>query len=162
MMKTVLVFAVGVMLGALLFRPSVAQDAQRRVLNHVGVVVENYEEAMDFYMDGLGLREAYTVRQADGSPLLTYLQFNRDTFIELIPVTPQNPQPGITHFGIEVGDIQATVAHLRAEGLTVPDPGMTPANAEFIRMRDSEGVQIEVMQFGPEALQRRAMDAWER
>jgi hypothetical protein len=37
---------------------------------------------------------------------------------------------------------------------------LTPANALFARMTDREGVQIEVMQFGPEALQRKALDAW--
>ena len=84
---------------------------------------------------------------------------SRDTFIELIPAGPNQPT-GITHFGIEVGDINATVATLRDRGVTAPAPALTPARAAFTRIADRDGVQIEVMEFGPDALQRKAMDAW--
>lgn len=152
-------FVVGVFVGAMLIQTGVAQDRGARGLNHVGISVENYDEALAFYTEALGFREAYTVRRPDGGPLLTYLQLNRDTFVELIPAGP-NQRPGITHFGIEVGDLQATVAQLREHGVTVADPGLTPANALFTRVRDVDGVQLEVMEFTSESLQRKAMEAW--
>jgi len=97
----------------------------------------------------------------DGSArsLLTYLQLNRDTFIELIPAGP-NQQAGITHFGVEYGSLDAAVARLRERGATVGDPGLTPARARFARLNDLGGVQIELMEFGPDSMQRRAMDSW--
>jgi hypothetical protein len=67
---------------------------------------------------------------------------------------------GLSHFGIEVGDIDAKVAELRRDGVVLGDAALTPAKARFTRMHDLDGVQIEVMEFGPEALQRKAMDAW--
>lgn len=158
-MRSLIVFVGGLVAGAVLVGPSLAQIGRTHGLNHVGISVANYEKAMAFYTGVLGLREAYTIRRPDGSPLLTYLQLNRDTFIELIPAQP-GQTPGITHLGVEVGDIDAEVAAIRASGTEVADPGLTPANARFLRMTDLEGVQIEVMEFGPESLQRKAMDAW--
>ena len=147
------------MLGALLVQPGAAQDGRPRAVNHIGINVRNYAEAMAFYTKTLGLREAYTMRRPDGSPLLTYLQASRETFVELIPVGADQPA-GITHFGLEVGDIDEVVAHLRQQGVSAADPGLTPARARFTRIADRDGVQIEVMQFTAESMQRKAMDAW--
>jgi uncharacterized protein (TIGR02246 family) len=126
---------------------------------HVGIVVADYDAAYEFYTEVLGLKEAYTVER-NGQPLLTYLQLNRETFVEIIPARP-GQATGITHFGMEVADIDATVADLRTHGLTVDDPGVTPANARFLRIRDADDVEIEVMEYGPESSQYRAMRDWE-
>ena len=158
-MKGIVTFVAGLGVGILCTGLTLAQGTQVRGLNHIGINVAKYDEALAFYTKTLGIREAYTVRNADGTPRLTYLQLSRDTFIELIPAGPNQPT-GVTHFGIEVRDINATVAMLRDRGVTVPAPGLTPAKAAFTRMADRDGVQIEVMEFGPDALQRKAMDAW--
>ena len=158
-LKVVVIFVAGLTLGVLCTRLTLAQETQVRGLNHIGINVANYDEAFAFYTGTLGIREAYTVRNADGTPRLTYLQLSRDTFIELIPAGPNQPK-GVTHFGIEVRDINATVATLRERGVTVAAPGQTPARAAFTRINDRDGVQIEVMEFGPDSLQRKAMDAW--
>ena len=158
-MRSAMFFALGVLVGAALIQPGAAQDAGVRSLNHVGINVRDYDAALAFYTKTMGFKEAYTVRTPGGAPRLTYLQLSRDTFVELIPAGA-NQQTGITHFGIEVADIDAMVARIRQQGVTVADPGMTPANARFVRVNDPDGVQIEVMEFGPEALQRKAMEAW--
>ena len=159
MVRGAAIFVVGIVVGAMLVRPGAAQDVRPRGVNHVGIAVRNYEEAMAFYTKTLGLHEAYTMRRPDGSPLLTYLQASRETFVELIPVGPNQPT-GITHFGLEVGDIDASVAHLRQQGVTAADPGLTPARARFTRIADRDNVQIEVMEFTAESMQRQAMEAW--
>lgn len=161
-MNAVLTFVAGLGLGMLGTGLAIAQDArdaQVTGLNHIGINVAKYDEALAFYTGTLGIREAYTVRNADGTPRLTYLQLSRDTFIELIPAAPNQPT-GITHFGIEVRDIDATVAALRSRGVNAAAPGQTPGKAAFTRITDRDNVQIEVMEFGPESLQRKAMDAW--
>jgi len=158
-MKLTVTFAVGLLLGIVGTRLVLAQEHLVRGLNHIGLNVANYDAALAFYTKTLGIREAYTVRNTDGTPRLTYLQLSRDTFIELIPAGANQPK-GVTHFGIEVRDINATVAALRARGVTVAAPGQTPAKAAFTRITDRDGVQIEVMEFGAESLQRKAMDAW--
>jgi len=159
-MKGIAWFAAGVVVGAVLLETGAAENRLVRGVNHIGISVANYDEALEFYKGTLGIREAYTVRNPDGSVLLTYLQPSRETFIELIPAAPGQPT-GVTHFGIEVGNIDAAVAALRARGIVVADPGLTPAKARYTRAADRDGVQIEVMEFGPESSQRKAMDAWE-
>lgn len=158
-MKNIALFAAGVLVGAILLDPSLAQNARVHGLNHVGLVVPDFDKAFAYYTGKLGFREAYTIRRADGSVQLAYLQLNRNTFVELIPAGA-NQQPGITHFGIEVEDLDTEVAALRAAGLTVADPGLTPAKARFVRVNDPNGVQIEIMQFGADSLQRKAIDGW--
>jgi lactoylglutathione lyase len=158
-MRGAVLFVAGVFVGALLLQPGFAQNASPRGVNHVGIVVKDYDAAMTFYTKTMGLRQAYTMRRPDGSPLLTYLQASRETFVELIPAGP-NQATGITHFGLEVADIDGTVAHLRQQGLTIADPGLTPAKARFFRMNDLDGASIEVMEFTSESMQRKAMDAW--
>lgn len=84
----------------------------------------------------------------------------RETFVELIPARA-GQATGVSHFGMEVADIDATVARLRAQGVEVADPGITPANARFVRVRDADAVEIEIMEFGPESSQYQAMQAWQ-
>ena len=163
-MKWLAGFVAGTIVGALAMQTVLAQGGRvpprpERALNHVGIVVEDYAAAHAFYTGALGLKEAYTVEQ-NGSTLLTYLQLNRETFVELIPARGNEPR-GVTHFGVEVADIDAVVAHLRERGLEVADPGLTPANARFVRIRDPGGIEIEIMEFGPESRQYRAMEAWQ-
>ena len=158
-MKNIGLFLAGVLVGMPLLMPSAAQNARVHGLNHVGMVVPDYEQALAYYTGKLGFREAYTIRRPDGSVQLTYLQLNRNTFVELIPAGPSQ-SPGMTHFGIEVEDLDAEVAALRAAGLTVADPGVTPSKARFVRINDPLGVQIEIMQFGSDSLQRKAIDGW--
>ncbi len=158
-MKGAALFAAGVIVGGLLTQAGAAQDREVHGLNHVGLVVADYPKAMDFYTKTMGFREAYTMRRPDGSPLLTYLQLNRTTFVELIPAAP-GQATGLTHFGVEYGNLDAAVAGLRQRGVTVADVGLTPAQARFTRATDPGGVQLELMEFGPASMQRKAMDAW--
>lgn len=162
-MKSLLFFIAGVVVGAMLLQTGTAQDnvvepRPARALNHIGIVVADYEAAYAFYTESLGLKEAYTVER-NGGPLLTYLQLNRETFVELIPARG-NQEMGVTHFGMEVADIDAFVERLRAGGIEVADPGVTLANARFVRIRDADNVEIEAMEYGPEASQYKAMQAW--
>jgi hypothetical protein len=61
---------------------------------------------------------------------------------------------------VEYGSLQAAIAQMRRQGAAVADPGLTPGKALFSQIKDLDGVPIEVMEFGPESMQRKAMDAW--
>ncbi len=160
-MKSFAFFVLGMLAGAFLLGTALAQNRAPTTMgvNHVGMVVEHYQEAMDFYTGVLGLREAYTVKNPDGTPLLTYLQLNRETFVELIPARP-GQQTGITHYGMQVGSIDSFVQRLRERGITVADPGVTPAKARYVRVHDPNDIEIEVMEYGPDSLQQKAIDSW--
>jgi catechol 2,3-dioxygenase-like lactoylglutathione lyase family enzyme len=152
-------FLGGLVVGAVLVQTSVAQDRARRGLNHIGIGTKNYDAALAFYRDTLGAKEAFTIRNPDGTPRITYLQVSRDTFIELLPVAADQ-RAGILHVGIETEDLAASVANLRARGITIPEPTVGVSKAQVARITDVDGVNIEVMQMGADSMQRQAIDAW--
>jgi len=158
-MKSSVLFLAGLIVGAVIVQVGVAQDRARRGVNHIGISTKNYDDALAFYRDTLGAKEAFTVRNPDGTVRLTYLQLSRDTFIELLPVGADQPA-GMTHIGIETDDVAASIANLRGHGITVADPTVGVSKARVARITDRDGVPIEVMQIGPDSLQRQAIEAW--
>ena len=56
----------------------------------------------------------------DGKPTTTFLQINRDTFIEMAPASANLPA-GLTHIGLLADDASAAIARLREAGATLPD-----------------------------------------
>jgi catechol 2,3-dioxygenase-like lactoylglutathione lyase family enzyme len=158
-MKGSVLFISGMVVGALLLQSVVAQDRGRRGVNHIGIGTKHYDEALALYRDTLGAKEAFTIRNPDGTVRLTYLQLSRDTFVELLPVGPDQPS-GLLHFGVETDDLASSVANLRGHGLTVADPTVGASKARVARLTDADGVQIEIMEIGPESSQRLAIEAW--
>ena len=158
-MKSSAMFLGGMLVGASILSVGVAQDSSRRGVNHVGIATQNYDAQLAFYRDKLGAKEAFTIRNPDGTVRITYLQLSRDTFVELLPVAAGQPT-GIVHIGIETADVAASASTLRASGVAVEDPTVGVSKSRVARVRDADGLQIEVMQMGPDSLQRQAIDAW--
>ena len=158
-MKGPIFFVCGMLVGALLVQIAVAQDRSRRGVNHIGINTRHYEESLAFYRDTLGAKEGFSIRNPDGTARLAYLQLSRDTFVEIIAAGPDQAS-GVTHFGIETDDVAGSVANLRARGFMVDDPIVGGSKARVARIKDPDGVQIDIMEFGAESLQRRAIDAW--
>src|ERR671911_2726840 len=116
-MKTALLFVTGIVIGVAI-KSVRAQQGRIVGLNHVAVSVADYKGAIDFYGRQMGFREAFSFREADGSPYLTYFQVNRDTFVEVMQATPQRPV-GCPHFGLEVEHLDSAVEQLRQRGVDV-------------------------------------------
>ena len=153
------VLAVGIVLSSVATTGQQSRDAGLRI-NHVGITVKNFDEAVRFYTATLGFREAYTLRDNNGNPTMTAIQVSRETFLELAPATATR-QPGLSHVGIEADDIQATVMKLRRAGAQVPDPRLaTNTNATLTNVTDPDGVRIEFLQLNPDSLQRKAINSW--
>ena len=159
-MRGLALFVAGLVGGILLMQPSVAQQEKFAGgrLNHVGVFAKDYNESLNFYTKTMGFREAFSVKDKDGKPTLTYLQINKDTFLELAPA---NDRPvGISHAGIWVDDIKASVAALRARGAKVDDPRTSPTKAVITNVTAPDGVRLELVEITPESLHRKAIDSW--
>src|SRR6266700_8209097 len=114
---SITLFAAGIGVGIFLTQPSVAQ--QNRIpglrLNHVGIYAKDFDESMRFYTQTMGFREAFSIKDKDGKPTLTYLQINKDTFLELAPATAERPV-GLSHVGIWADDVKGAAAALRQQG----------------------------------------------
>jgi catechol 2,3-dioxygenase-like lactoylglutathione lyase family enzyme len=160
-MRTSIVFVVGVLLGSVL-TPLVAQSpklAGENYLNHVGMAVDNFDEAFAFYTQKMGFREAFTVKDAAGKPTLAYVQVNRNTFVELQQANANRPK-GLNHFGLHVENLKATVAALKERGVTVDEIRVRPDDSSVANATDPNGIRIEMFEFGPGSPQGKAIASW--
>jgi catechol 2,3-dioxygenase-like lactoylglutathione lyase family enzyme len=129
-------------------------------LNHVAIAVADFAGASRFYAQGMGFPEAFALREPNGAPSLSYFQINRNTFIELMPVTADRPA-GFVHFGLEVSHVDEVVKRLRAAGVNVGDPGTSPRTKSRIAVaRTPQGTSVELLEFGPDSLHRKVIDGW--
>lgn len=159
-MRTSIVFLLGLLLGAAM-STSLAQENRLAGIdgvNHVGINVENFDEAMAFFTQKMGFREAFTVRDAKGQPTLAYVQASPNTFVELQPAG--NRPTGISHFGLQVRNIQETITTLRQRGVTVEDARVSSTKSMIANVTAPSGVRIELSEITPESLQRKAIDSW--
>jgi catechol 2,3-dioxygenase-like lactoylglutathione lyase family enzyme len=159
-MRGLALFVAGLVAGILLMQPGQAQQEKAGGwrLNHVGVFAKDYNESLNFYTKTMGFREVFSVKDKEGKPTLTYLQINRDTFLELAPA---NDRPvGISHAGIWVDDLTGTIAALRQRGAKVDDPRTSPTKAIITNVTAPDGVRLELVDITRESLHRKAIDAW--
>jgi lactoylglutathione lyase len=154
-------FIAGMVAGMLMMQPGAAQEkpVSGLRLNHVGIYAKDFDESMRFYTKTMGFKEAFTIRGNDGTATLAYLQITRDTFLELAPANAQRPV-GLSHIGIWPEDLSATVAALRARGVNVADPRTGSTKTSITNVTDPNGVRLELLDFLPGSLPRKAMEAW--
>lgn len=154
-------FAAGVIAGVFLMQRVGAQQpsALGLRLNHVGIYAKDYNESLRFYTQTMGFREAFTIRDKDGNPTLTYLQINKQQFLELAPANAQRA-PGLSHVGIWPEDLKATVSRLRERGLKIDDPRTGATLTSITNVTDPNGIRLELLDFLPGSLPRKAIDDW--
>jgi catechol 2,3-dioxygenase-like lactoylglutathione lyase family enzyme len=155
-------FAAGVVAGVFLMQPGFAQQQNQNPglrLNHVGIYVKDYDESMRFYTQTMGFKEAFTIKDKDGKPTLTYLQLSKDTFLELAPATAERPV-GLSHIGFWPVDLSAAVTALRQRGVKIDDPRTGSTKTSITNVIDPSGVRLEMLDFLPGSLPRQAIDSW--
>ena len=155
-------FVAGIAVGTVMMQPSAAQDNNNSGLrlNHVGIAVKDFQESLNFYTKVMGFRVAYAMPSPDGKPTTTFLQINRDTFIEMAPASANLPA-GLTHIGILTDDANATVARLRQAGATVADARSGGATgSRLTNVTDPNGIRLEVVEQPSGSMMRKAMDSW--
>jgi hypothetical protein len=158
-MRSMSLFLAGILVGSAI-QGVTGQSARGSLsLNHVAISVPDLDEGIRFYTKALGLKEAFTFRDNRGRPL-SYLQISRDTFLELQPASADRPV-GLIHIGLEVGDLRAAVAQFRAGGFNVQNPVESERTKALISQATGlNGLGVELLEFGPDSLQRKVMNAW--
>jgi hypothetical protein len=83
-MRGAMLFAAGLFAG-LAMQVMTAQNTGSGVVmrNHVGISVPNIAEAVTYYTQKMGYREAFRVNDAKGQPRLVYMQISKNTFLDL-------------------------------------------------------------------------------
>jgi catechol 2,3-dioxygenase-like lactoylglutathione lyase family enzyme len=159
-MRGAMLFAAGLFAG-LALQVGTAQNSNSGVvmMNHVGISVPNIDEAVSYYTQKMGYREAFRVNDEKGQPRLVYMQISKNTFLELNPVTAQRPA-GFSHYGLHVENAAQAVARFRRSGLTVTDPNASDTKAIIANITDPYMGRIELTELPPESLHYKAIQNW--
>ena len=162
LIRVLAVFAAGLVVGTLVTRPSSAQNENTGLrLNHVGIAVKDYQQSMDYYTKVMGFRVAFALKGPDGKPGTTYLQINRDTFLELAQASGKVVPGTITHIGIQTENADATVARLRELGAKVTDARVSAnSGSKLANVTDPDGIRMELNELIPGSLTRKAVESW--
>jgi catechol 2,3-dioxygenase-like lactoylglutathione lyase family enzyme len=151
--RTVTVFVTGLLVGVAAMAV-VAQSNRIETnmgINHVGITVENMQEAIDAYNKAFGFGEAAVLRDDKGQATLAFIHVSRNTFIELAPASATN-RPGLSHFGLQVSDIKAATAGLQQRGIKIDNPRPGRTVSLINATTEPVGVRMELSELGPESM----------
>jgi methylmalonyl-CoA/ethylmalonyl-CoA epimerase len=121
---------------------------------HIGVAVENLQDALAFYRDVLGL-EPKAPESADGATIVS-LPFGGPEVELLVPASPDGPiarflakrGPGIHHLCYEVADLDAALDRCRSAGYRLvddtPRTGAHGRRIAFVHPKSTAGILIEL------------------
>jgi catechol 2,3-dioxygenase-like lactoylglutathione lyase family enzyme len=159
-MRGAMLFAAGLFLG-LAVPVVVAQNTSSGVvmMNHVAINVPNIAEAVTYYTEKMGYKEAFRLNDDKGQPRLVYMQISKNTFLELNPANAQRPA-GFTHYGLHVENVAEAVARFRKSGLKVSDPNTSDTKAILANITDPYMGRIELAQLTPESMHYKAIESW--
>jgi catechol 2,3-dioxygenase-like lactoylglutathione lyase family enzyme len=71
---------------------------------HIAVFAHDYEKSRAFYGKFLGFEEPYDLKNADGSPSMTFFKINERQYIELFPERKPDTDR-LSHISLETDDI---------------------------------------------------------
>jgi methylmalonyl-CoA/ethylmalonyl-CoA epimerase len=125
-------------------------------LDHVGIAVENLDEALELYTKLLGL-ELKGTEVVEAQKVRTAFLPIGGTEVELLESTdPEGPigkfiasrGAGVQHLAFRVDDIEASLAELKAAGVRlideVPRYGAGGARIAFLHPKSTKGVLVEL------------------
>jgi lactoylglutathione lyase/glyoxylase I family protein len=122
-------------------------------LAHVCLYVHNLQRALDFYHKvGFVDRFQFTHKGADYG---RYLQIAEKTFIEVF----ENPKRGalvnngLEHFCLETEDLDAVMAHLKAQGVPFTPKTEGADHTWQIWLADPDGNRFEIHQYSDKSMQ---------
>jgi len=124
-------------------------------INHVAIVVENIENSLKFWRDGLGLELDHIEEVPSQNSLVAFLPVG-ESEIELVQPTSNDSGmakflekrgEGMHHLCIEVNDIEGVMCLLNERGIRLIDeiPNELPGRKmAFIHPKSANGVLIEL------------------
>ncbi|AWR93363.1 methylmalonyl-CoA epimerase [Acidianus brierleyi] len=132
-------------------------------VDHIGIVVENLENAINFYQEKFGMKVIdKEILEDRGLKVAFMIGKNGETALELLePVNHEdlnntiakflkNRGPGLHHIAIRVSNIEMSLKDLQNEGLTLidkePRKGARGHLVAFIHPKSSMGTLIELVQ----------------
>ena len=130
-------------------------------IDHIGVAVEDLDEAVALYRDQLGMREQHREVVEDFGVEAVLLEIGGAHVELLSPTQPdagvakflERNGPGMHHVAYRTEDIDATLEKLRAAGLRLideqPRTGINHSRVAFVHPKSTGGVLTEIVQPAP-------------
>ena len=130
----------------------------KAVLDHIGIAVQDLDQALAFYQEALGL-DVEVPEEVVSQKIKAHLIPLGQSSLELLEATsPESPiakflkkrGPGVHHLTLRVEDIDAVLEPLRTRGVQLidekPKSGAEGALVAFIHPRSAHGVLVELKQ----------------
>lgn len=124
-------------------------------LNHIAIVVEDIEQALEVYRDGIGLHVENVTEEPAEAVRVAYLPTATGE-IELIQPTTTDSGvakylakkgEGLHHICLDVDDIEATIRQMTGQGMQILGEVRTNQRGDkyiFIHPKSAHGVLIEL------------------
>lgn len=126
-------------------------------INHIALVVDDLDHALNFWRDGLGLTLAETEDVPEQEARVAFLPLG-ESHVELVRPTTESSGlarylakrgPGMHHVCVEVDDIAATLERLRTRGFRLIDEAprrRAGRQYAFVHPESAHGVLVELYQ----------------
>ena len=127
-------------------------------INHLGIATKGIDDALKFWEEALGLENVHTEVVEDQKVRVAMLPLGESRVELLEPTSDDSPISkflekrggGIHHIAIEVEDIAASLAQLKARGARLIDEnpriGAEGCLVAFVHPSSANGVLIELVQ----------------
>lgn len=127
-------------------------------INHLGIATKGIDEALKFWEDALGLENVHTEVVEDQKVRVAMLPIGESRVELLEPTSDDSPISkflekrggGIHHIAIDVDDIDASLAQLKAKGMRLIDEtpriGAEGCLVAFVHPASTDGVLLELVQ----------------
>ena len=136
---------------------------KRRKIAHLGIAVENIEEAFSFYKDLFQLEHWHDEEVVDQKVKTRFIEVGESHFELLEPTSPDSPiakfiekygRGGIHHVCVDVDDVASELKRMELLGYQLIDkePRLGAHNClvAFVHPKSTKGVLLELSQRVPE------------
>jgi methylmalonyl-CoA/ethylmalonyl-CoA epimerase len=136
-------------------------------IDHIAIVVDDIDAALDFWRDALGLELTHVEDVPEQQAAVAFLPTGQSE-VELVKPTAETSGvarylrkrgPGIHHICFEVEDIAQTLAVLKARGVRLIDEtpriGTGGKKIAFVHPESTHGVLVELYELTPQEPQHR-------
>jgi methylmalonyl-CoA/ethylmalonyl-CoA epimerase len=131
-------------------------------INHIALVVQDMDQSLSFWRDGLGLPLARTEDVPEQQAVVTFLPVG-ESHVELVQPTTADSGlarylakrgPGLHHVCVEVSNITEMLARLSARGFRLVDEqprlGQDGRRYAFVHPESAHGVLVELYELPAE------------
>src|SRR5215203_1541473 len=127
-------------------------------IDHLGIATKGIDDALKFWEDALGLQNVHTETVEDQKVKIAMLPLGESRIELLEPTSDDSPISkfldkrggGIHHIAVEVPDIEAALAKLKAQGMRLIDEspriGAEGGLVAFVHPSSANGVLLELVQ----------------